>query len=146
MNTDASFSEKYQVAAYAFNITGEDFVIHQYGMIKGNPRTSEEAEIMALEYAMKAVNIQPNYRGNEQVMIFTDCKGAIKKILRPESQYHKKVNNAFRRLANRKSKAHISHVRSHTGNQDIKSKMNQWCHEKAYAQLQKYISENYDGL
>lgn len=142
INADASYNEKHLLGGYGIVIKGEDFKVNQHGMLKGNPKSSTEAEIMALEYAMRVLLAQPGYKGIERVIIYTDCQGAIAKILRPKTPYENRVHLIFKKLSNKNGNASLKHVKSHTDNEDIASSMNRWCDEKARKALQDRIQRN----
>ena len=142
INTDASYSQTHLLGGYAFHIKGEDFVVRQSGVLKGNPVSSTEAELMAIEYAMTILLSQPSRKGNEKVVIWTDCRGAIGRIINPKTQVDKRANKLWKKLANKLGYASLRHIKSHTENEDIASLMNKWCDENARRALQNKIVEN----
>lgn len=139
VNTDASYDKDYMIGGYAFWIRSDSFVVKQCGLLKGNPRTSTDAELMAIEYAMKILLAQPCYSKSYKVAIFTDCLAAIGKILRPKTDLDRRVQKLWRKLTTKQGEASLTHVRSHTQRNDIASSLNDWCDKNAKKELRKKI-------
>jgi len=141
VNADASFSENNQIAAYAFHIHSADFIVRQVGIIHGNPKNSTEAELTAIEYALKSLLHQPCYKGSEKVVIFSDCMGALSKVLHPRNKRDGEVHELWKKLSNRSGKPLLKHIKAHTENKDVASKINKWCDESAREAMNKRIQE-----
>lgn len=139
ITSDASFDRKTYKAGFGFMITSENFKLYKHGLLKGNPCTSLEAEIMAIENAMINLLAQPEYKGNEFVLIHTDCVGAIKKITDPKCDLTRRVNKLWRKLGTKKGNASFKHIKGHSGEDDSKSRIQQWCDTKAREALQNSL-------
>ncbi len=143
INADASYSDRFLIGGYGIYIRAENFKMKQSGVFKGNPKSSLESEMMAIQYAIILLIAQPTYnKNNSKVVIFTDCKEAIKHILSPKTELGISVNKLFKKLSNKYGEAIIKHIEAHTQKQDIASTINEWCDTVAKKELRKQIEKN----
>lgn len=80
INTDASWHPEYKVGGYAFWIVCDKFKITKSGNFKTNPKSSTDAEIMAIGNAIATLlKVNENIECN-LLVINTDSTQAIARI------------------------------------------------------------------
>lgn len=133
INTDASFSNKYEIGTYAFYIVCNHFKIHHGGIFKQHVATSKEAELMSIGNALAALLQRKKLPMCNVLVINTDCVNAILDIKNKSSEIGKYVANLYDKLYKRLGcvKGDFRHVKAHTGDNASRSKANEWCDKEA---------------
>jgi ribonuclease HI len=139
INTDASFSPEKKVGGYAFYIVCDLFKIQKGGMFKCSPKTSIEAEMMCMANALHTLLNQPELPSTKLIVINSDCLHSFEKIkLKSQSEVGKKVAQILRQLrlktsikGNIKPLYEFRHVKAHSGKNDARSFVNEWCDKEA---------------
>jgi ribonuclease HI len=133
INTDASWHPEYKVGGYAFWIVCDKFKITKSGKFKTNPKSSTEAEIMAIGNAIHALLSINEPLECSLLVINTDSKQAISRIKSGVCEYGKMVRSIHLKLLSkinaRKNK--FRHVKAHSGKDDSRSFVNEWCDTEA---------------
>ena len=134
INTDASFHPEHKVGGYAFYIICDLFKVQKGGMFKVQPKNSLEAEMMAIANAIYVASKQKQYPKIDLVVINSDCLIAFERIGKTKKDLLGR-RIAFL-LADLKKvtgykKHEFRHVRAHSGAQDKRSFVNEWCDNEA---------------
>lgn len=83
INTDASYSNKERIGAFAFWISTDAGRLKRGGILKGTVTDSEEAELKSIANALYLLfDRRSELPGISRVIVNTDCKYAINKISR----------------------------------------------------------------
>lgn len=144
INTDASFHPLYKVGAYAFWIVCNEFKIQKAGFFRDFSENSTDAEMKcivnaihtALEKKTKITKIIINTDSLHSINYFSNRK--------PKNPIMKKVRRQFLKIKNEKARGieiEFRHVKAHTGKNDARSYVNEWCDTHAKRFLWKRIHE-----
>jgi len=138
INTDASFHTRLKIGGYAFWAVSNDFKITKSGVFRKKCQTSDDAEskciINALTVILKA------HKGISKIIINTDSLNAIAyltKDIKHISKYglsHSKMRQfqqCLSMLPINKTKIEYRHVKAHSGIDDARSFVNEWCDNNA---------------
>lgn len=142
INTDASFNHKLKYGAYAFWAISNDFKITKSGIFKRKCISSDDAEVKCIINALKVVLLAHN--GITKVIVNTDSLNAIallkydrvhmEKYMGNNMKMWSHIRGAYNKVLHEsKNKAVIEfrHVKAHTGINDKRSYVNQWCDVEA---------------
>lgn len=141
INTDASFYQEYQVGGYAFWIKCDLFKIQKGGHLKSPILNSTEAEIKCIGNAIATLLAQKELPTANFLIINTDAKFAINEIKHQQSLLGKQVHSLWQQLIFRlqTKKNEFRHVKAHSGKNDTRSYVNEWCDQEAKKWAKKQI-------
>lgn len=147
INTDASFHPKLKYGAYAFWAVCNDFKITKSGVFRRLCQTPDDAEakciINALTVIIKA------HKGISKIIINTDSLNAIAYLTKDVSHIikyglsHSKMRQfqqCLLMLPIGNIKIEYRHVKAHSGIDDKRSYVNEWCDAEAKRQLRIKIN------
>ena len=101
-------------------------------MFKNSPNTPEEAEMMCIGNALATLLAQKELPECDVLIINSDCIGGMKKILGRSTELSIKIGKIYDQiLAKLKAKGLFRHVKAHSGVQDARSYVNEWCDREA---------------
>ncbi len=138
INTDASYNFHNQKGGYAFYIVCNNGKILKSGKIK-NPDKSLDCEMKAIANALYMFKGSDLNKGVTKIIINTDCKPAILHI-KEKSKFdigryiHRKIKAIKKQNGNFgmvKDFCEFRHVKAHTGKNDARSWVNDWCDREA---------------
>lgn len=145
INTDASYHPEHKVGGYAFYIICDLFKIQKGGMFKVHPKNAMEAEMMCMANAVHIVLHQKELPEFDLVIINSDCLFAFQRIgKKSNSPIGKKIALLLRDLRKRTNfkKYELRHVKAHSGVQDKRSFVNEWCDKEAKKWMRLSIPNN----
>jgi len=138
INTDASFHTRLKIGGYAFWAVSNDFKITKSGVFRKKCQTSDDAEskciINALTVILKAHN------SITKIIINTDSLNSIAYLTRDikHIQRYRLSHSKMRQfkqcltmLPIGKIKIEYRHVKAHSGVDDARSFVNEWCDTEA---------------
>lgn len=134
INTDASFHPDYKVGGYAFYIVCDLFKVQKAGMFKVEPQNSLEAEMMCIANAIFVASKQKQYPYINLVVINSDALYAFERVgKKKKDPFGRKIANLLRdlRMVTGFQKYEFRHVKAHSGVNDARSKVNEWCDREA---------------
>jgi len=144
INTDASFHPRLKHGAYAFWAVCNDWKITKSGLFRKLCQTPDDAEakciINALTVVLKA------HKGISKIIINTDSLNAIAYLTKDEAHIRKyglshskmrQFQQCLSVLPISKSQLEYRHVKAHSGINDKRSYVNEWCDAEAKRQLRK---------
>ncbi len=150
INTDASFSNHFKIGTYAFWAVCNDFKITKSGVFRNKCRNPDDAEAKCIINALKVVLLA--HSGVTRIIINTDSLNAIalltndrehvKKYIGNNQKMWKYLRTAYNVLLHNykaKIKIEFRHVKAHSGIDDKRSYVNEWCDSEAKNQLRKYL-------
>jgi ribonuclease HI len=148
LNTDASFHYQLKYGAYAFWAVSNQFKITKSGVFKSKCINPDDAEAKCIINALKIVLLAHN--GITKVIVNTDSLNAIallkydkvhmKKYMGNNMKMWSHIRGAYNKVLHEsKNKAVIEfrHVKAHTGINDKRSYVNDWCDSDAKKQLRR---------
>lgn len=153
INTDASFHPKYKIGAFAFWVVSNEFKIQKAGFFKKNCKSSHGAEMKCIINAL-TLTLRTNTK-IKKIIINTDSMNSISifendrnKINRYGLHYGAKYRRMFRnklKMYVKKNQCDVTvefrHVKAHSGVNDKRSYVNDWCDKHAKAFLWRRINE-----
>lgn len=133
INTDASYYNEHKIGGYAFWIVCDLFKITNGGKFKREIYGPSEAETYCIGNAIARLLAQKELPEVEFLIINTDSKTSIRDIRQQRSEAGKTVNKLWRELLQRlKPKVHqFRHIKAHSGKNDARSYVNEWCDREA---------------
>jgi ribonuclease HI len=133
INTDASFSRRYEIGTYAFYIVCDLFKIHYGGILSQYLNDSKEAELMSIGNAIAALLQRKSLPICNVLVINTDCTNAILDIRNKSSDTGRFVAKLYDKLYARLGcvKGDFRHVKAHTRDSASRSRANEWCDKEA---------------
>lgn len=141
VNTDASFCGKTKAAGFAYYIRCGNFFAKGGGAFKKlKPSTPHEAELFAIGNAIAICLATDGIGKVSNIVINTDCKSLIYKLKTGSGgENFKMVYNLIKKLQakTKSSRIMIRHVESHSGIDDKKSHVNEWCDKEAKLHMRK---------
>lgn len=137
VNTDASFHPQKRVGGYAFVIVSDKFRVRKSGGFKSKPKDPTAAEIMAIGNAFHYLGLVTGFTA-KTVVVNCDAKFAMHAIeVNPKSplarRVRKIVDATLRHLGG--AKIEFRHVKAHSGIDDARSHINEWCDKMAKARM-----------
>lgn len=147
INTDASFHPKLKYGAYAFWAVCDDFKITKSGVFRKKCIDPDDAEskciINALTVILKA------HKGITKIIINTDSLNAIAYLTKDKNHINKyRLSMSKMRQFQlclsllpmpKNLKIEYRHVKAHSGVEDKRSYVNEWCDLEAKKQLRRVI-------
>lgn len=146
ITTDASFSSKYKRGTYAFFITSNLGRMSQAGALRKSCRSPSEAEIKCIINALtfvrnnkelfdKCKNVYVNTDSMNSIHIWNDDRQLIirYKLFKLSLQ----LNKLIRKLKKdyRKKSIELRHVKGHSGVNDKRSYVNEFCDKAAKVEM-----------
>lgn len=143
INTDASFHPDIKWGAYAFWAISDRFKIQKYGSFIGKCKNPTDAEAKCIINALK-VTLSAD-KDITRITINTDSLNSIA-ILENNTHHIKRYGlqfgNALRREFNKIVKSYTKtikvefrHVKAHSGTDDARSFVNEWCDTNAKREM-----------
>ena len=149
INTDASFHRSLKFGAYAFWAICNDFKITKSGVFREKCINPDDAEAKCIINALKVVLLA--HKGITKIIINTDSLNAIA-YLTEDINHIRKYNlsmpkmRQFRQylflLKSFNTEIEYRHVKAHSGVNDKRSYVNEWCDSEAKRQLRRKVSDN----
>lgn len=143
INTDASFCPDTKAGGYAFYIRGDDFKLTKAGSFKYKVKNPTDAEAKCIINALHTLSIQ-SLPQVDVIVINTDSKTCIDHMsgLQPSKLYGRGKALAHR-IKNkcRAEEVKFKHVKAHTGKNDSRSWVNEWCDQQAKVWMRKKRAE-----
>lgn len=145
INTDASFHPQIKWGAYAFWAICNDFKITKSGVFRKKCMNPDDAETKCILNALTV--ILKAHKGITKIIINTDSLNAIayltedKKHIRRYNLSNQKAIE-FRRIflsLVKHTTIEFRHVKAHSGVNDKRSFVNEWCDTEAKRQLRSKI-------
>lgn len=151
VNTDASFSPQYNVGGYAFWISSNLFKKRTSGPLQGSIRCSTDAEMRCILNALTWI-----YRDQRitRIIVNTDSMNSIQCLTeqttyRSSYDYHSKewihIRKVYSKIKQtlraRKVKIEFRHVKAHSGVNDARSFVNEWCDAQAKNHMRNQVSK-----
>jgi ribonuclease HI len=133
INTDASFHPRYKVGGYAFYIVCDLFKIKKSGKFKKELTGSMDAEMMSIGNALHTLLYQKGAPKSKYLIINTDCQYAITAIKKQSTPLGKEIYKIWNKVILKVGSTNneIRHVKAHSGVDDKRSKVNEWCDTEA---------------
>jgi ribonuclease HI len=135
INTDASYNtHKRGCAGYAFWIVCNLFKIQKGGMFKKRePANPIEAEIMCIGNAIATLLAQKQIPEVDWVLLNSDCVPGMDTIEAAKTPLGKQVKKLWLQLKSKTGAKTMvmRHVKAHTGANDPRSFVNEWCDKEA---------------
>ena len=149
INTDASFNRKRKIGTFAFWSKMNTTTIKRSGKLRGSVDKSCEAELktiinaihVTLEREAEITRVIVNTDSMNSIHILTNSK---KDIRRYKLQWGGKFYYAYRKTLEQfpcVKNIEYRHVKSHSGVQDARSYVNEWCDTMAKREMEKVISK-----
>lgn len=155
LNTDASFSNKYNVATYAFWIACDDGRFFRSGALKGSVFSPIHAEMKCIINALHYMFESGEFKSMNRIIINTDCLFAMQKLQNPEGEWgsskkselidelrdikmrYMKIFNDFlsKTPLVRKVSFEYRHVKAHTHTNNSRHFVNDFCDKEAKKQM-----------
>lgn len=154
INTDASFSRKYQVGSYAFWIKCDEFNISKSGMLRKKISRPENAEFRCIINALHTLFIQKTKERIGLIVVNTDCMNVIHLINDDKEKIrryslgswgrHMVQTYMLLRIKHKhlKTKIEFRHVKAHKEIEEGREFINDWCDKEAKKHIKNYIEEN----
>lgn len=148
INTDASFHPSLKYGAYAFWAICDDFKITKSGVFRKKCINPDDAEAKCIINALTVVLLA--HKGISKIIINTDSLNAIAYLTNDRTHIRKyglitNKGTEFNRLFYgiiKKTSIEFRHVKAHSGVNDKRSYVNEWCDSEAKKQLRKTIKNN----
>lgn len=155
INTDASFSNRYNVGTYAFWIACDKGKFFRAGALKGSVYTPIHAEMKCIINALHYVFENTELKTVKKIIVNTDCLFAIHKFQDPSVKWgstkqqqiikeSQAIKARFKRIFNdyfsdkpNKKKVFIEyrHIKSHQHKSDARHYVNDMCDTEAKRQM-----------
>lgn len=126
VNTDAGL--KAGKAAYAYWIRSERIIKKGSGAIKGEMKSSNEAELVAILNALTVVANDEYLRTADIIVVNCDNKQALKVLRENQINGYAKYAEFYKELLKKiKSPIYYKHVKGHTKGKSPREWVNNWC-------------------
>lgn len=146
MNTDASFCPYTKAGGWAFWIKSDRFTLKKSGGFKGDTISSTDAEMKAIANALHFIVSLEKIPTVDCIVINTDSKWSIDRIKTQKKKGTTVLINQYLQQIKLKTNAKeiiFKHVKAHTGIDDARSWVNEWCDEQAKKHMRKLRQEKY---
>lgn len=143
INTDASFNHQYNIGGYAFYIICDHFKIQKSGKLKGYVKGSKEAEMMCIGNAFAMLLCHLELPKCKIIVLNSDCIPAMHEIKLGKTELGKAVKKIINQVKSKACAGYVKykHVKAHSGVQDGRSWVNEWCDQEAYKWMRIKLSE-----
>jgi ribonuclease HI len=146
INTDASFNRHLKVGGFAFWAVSNDFRIKKSGKFKTNCLNPHDAEARCIINSLKIVLAK--HSGITKIIVNTDSLNSIalltndlvhvKKYMGKNMAMWNHIRLAYKKVMSKYKNSIIiefRHVKAHTGVNDARSYVNEWCDKEAKKQV-----------
>lgn len=152
INTDACFHTQLRIGGYAFWAVSNDFKITKSGVFRKKCTTSDDAEAKCIINALSI--ILKSHKNITKIIVNTDSLNAIAYLKNDKSHISKynlstskriQFSNLFlelRRLYKKQLEIEFRHVKAHSGVDDKRSFVNEWCDTEAKKQMWNKINNS----
>lgn len=150
INTDASHHNFHKVSAWAYWIRSDHYLVKQSGYLEEPVPNSSVAEILTIEKALKRIHkmikkepFLKHHRQNGRIrlVINTDSMWCIQALNgNVKRSRHLKYVRRVKKFT-QGFEIDMRHVRSHTGKDDARSWVNDWCDAQAKRLVRKRVKE-----
>lgn len=150
INTDASFHLQFKYGAYAFWAVSNEFKITKSGVFRTKCLSSDDAEARCIINALQVVLLA--HKGITRVIVNTDSLNAIALITNDREhinkyignnqkmwKYLRRAYNEVREKTTNKFIIEFRHVKAHTGINNPRSYVNEWCDTEARKQMYVHV-------
>lgn len=141
INTDASWDQKTRVGGYAYWIVCDAFKSNGSGVFKSRPANPTDAELMAIGNAIVSLLNMPTdeFPTCKWLVLNTDSTSAKKRIGTRTDATAKRVAELWDSLVEKScaTRHEIRHVKAHSGKDDARSWVNEWCDGQAKAKMRE---------
>lgn len=138
INTDASFHPIKKTSGYAFYIVCNLFKIQKGGHFKTEVPNILIAETKTIGNALSTVLAQKELPKTKLIVVNTDCQFAINLITNSNKKLARKIRKIIRGLEKKLDcRVEFRHVKSHSGVNDSRSWVNEWCDREAKRWMRK---------
>lgn len=161
LNTDASFSNKHNLGAYAFWIACNKGKFFRSGALKGSIYTPIHAEMKCIINALHFIFENNELRSVKKIIINTDCLFAIDAFRKPNAKWlstkrenivnesaiiKKRFNSLFNDYFAKKPKIkkvviEYRHIKAHKHTNDARHYVNDMCDREAKSQMGVLLKE-----
>lgn len=138
INTDASFYKKQGVGGWAFYIVCDAFKVKAGGKFRVQPKSAQEAELMCIANAFAAVAKRKELPECKLIILNNDCQFAFHEIGLKKKGAGKIAAQELRKMRLRMAidgihlpKYEFRYVKAHSGKDDKRSWVNEWCDTEA---------------
>jgi len=145
INTDASFNPDLRIGAFAFWMVCNNNRLFGAGVLKGIIQNSQEAEFKAVLNALHYLKDKSQWSGITKAIINTDCMDVVHCVngTRKPSKWAIEVQKHFTKVrADLRIHIEARHVKSHSGTDEKRKYVNDWCDRKAKWALQSLINQS----
>lgn len=150
INTDASFHPVKKYGGYAFYIVCNNFKIQKAGAFKEKCQSPIDAEMKCMANALHTLMAQKDLPTTSLIVINSDCLFAFEKVgKKSNNEIGRKISKLIRDVRQKMSYKGIvlpnyefRHVKAHSGVNDARSKVNDWCDKQAKSWMWKAYNEN----
>lgn len=141
INTDASFHPINKSSGFAFYVVCNSFKIQKSGKFNTDVSDSLMAETKCIGNAIATTLGRKDLPQVNTIVINTDCLPAISKINYSDEDYCIKIRELIELLKIRTkcSTLKFKHVKAHSGKNDARSWVNEWCDKEAKKWMRKKI-------
>lgn len=154
INTDASFSKKHKVGAFACWVVSRDFKFKTGGLLRAKVDTPTRAECMAILNALHLV-FKYNMVGIKMIIVNTDSMDAKHVFENNEIKIKKyRLNKYFAQFygiftkmketsisPHQKIEFQFRHVKAHTNTDTPRTYINDWCDKEAKKHLGRHLEK-----
>lgn len=141
INTDASYNSHYKIGTFSFWIVSDAGRICKRGNLKGDVITSQEAEFKAVLNALHFLLEKSGWKYINRIIINCDCQPVVDMINGSETQKWAKSYKSHFNSIKKKFKISIEarKVKAHSGIDQSRNWVNDWCDEQAKGLLRSTI-------
>jgi ribonuclease HI len=143
INTDASFNSDYKLGTFSFWIVSDIGRLCYKGNLKGEIARSQEAEFKAVLNALHFLLEKSGWKYVNKIIINTDCLPVVEMINGGETQnWAKNFKSHFNKIKRMyKVTIEARKVKAHSGVEERRTWVNDWCDEQAKNLLRSTIKK-----
>jgi ribonuclease HI len=144
INTDASYHPEHRIGAFSFWMVCNQGRHFGAGPLRGIIHHSHEAEFKAVLNALHFLVNKTDWRGVEWVIINTDNQEVFEMINGgPTREWARELKASFNALRrDMKAKIEARKVKAHSGTEEKRKWVNNWCDKSAKQMLNSLINES----
>lgn len=149
INTDASYIDGF--SGYAFWIVSNEFKVLKAGILRKKVKRPEIAEFKCIINALHVL-FKNDCKNVSKIIINTDCMNVIHCCTNNKAKIKKYRLNVYefpeltlmfnRIMKGRNIEVEFRHVKSHTGINDARSYVNEWCDREAKKYARIRVNQN----
>jgi ribonuclease HI len=143
INTDASYSPKHKVGAFAFWIVCDQGKIQKAGELR-ETHAPHDAEAKSIANAFHTL-LHSKFTGISKIVVNTDSMicinrmGSRGKAYSPERSVWNTVRRMKKKNADQYLKIEYRHVKAHSGTDTARKFVNDWCDKEAKKFMRKMV-------